>query len=704
MTQHYIAKHPLESLQPQEILQVRHVVIEQGMKRHGVDPATTLFISMDLIDPSKEFILSYISSKPFDRRVIVVLVERTSVATYEVIVSLTNDKLVDWTQRYGVHPLIPLEEFSECDRIVKLDPNFREAMKKRGLLNPDHWMIEPWTAGYYGDDEEKALRLLKTLVFTRFDDQDNGYAHPIEGLCVVVDLAKMKVVKIIDNHPHVNVPQRKHNYRQDLWLKQDPKNKMRTDLKPLHVIQPEGPSFKVTNGNHVQWQNWSFFVNFTTREGLVLQNIHFHNRPLIFRASIAEMAVPYGDPSPIHSAKNVFDLGEYGMGRLANSLNPNGCDCLGNNNHYFDAVMSTSSGSSFVIDRAICMHEEDHGMLWKHTDWRLNHVDVRRNRRLSINFVATVGNYEYGFFWYFYLDGAIDLEVKHSGIVNTFVLDPTEKSLLKPKEYPNDEFNANNTPDLKSLVHDTIPMSMQHKYATKLNNEGLHAHIHQHIYCARLDMMIDGIKNTVVEVDVVPEENRKINPRGTAFYVREKVLRTEIEACRDMDLQNSRTWKIINSQKRNHTNEPVAYSLHPGNNVKTYSFRDSFLNKRAPWLRHHLWVTPFSPSEYFPSGDYPNQSDSISGGPGIAHWIKQNRNIQDEDVVIWWTFGITHIVRLEDFPVMPVGPLHAFRLQPHGFFNENPVLDVPPSEELKKVNDAKKIKSCEKCNVPKSKL
>jgi primary-amine oxidase len=144
MTQHYIAKHPLESLQPQEILQVRHVVIEQGMKRHGVDPATTLFISMDLIDPSKEFILSYISSKPFDRRVIVVLVERTSVATYEVIVSLTNDKLVDWTQRYGVHPLIPLEEFSECDRIVKLDPNFREAMKKRGLLNPDHWMIEPW--------------------------------------------------------------------------------------------------------------------------------------------------------------------------------------------------------------------------------------------------------------------------------------------------------------------------------------------------------------------------------------------------------------------------------------------------------------------------------------------------------------------------------------------------------------------------------
>ena len=204
--------------------------------------------------------------------------------------------------------------------------------------------------------------------------------------------------------------------------------------------------------------------------------------------------------------------------------------------------MATSTGDVFTIKRVICMHEEDHGMLWKHTDWRLNHVDVRRNRRLSINFVATVGNYEYGFFWYFYLGGAIDLEVKHSGIVNTFAIDPREKGYLSSKvEYGT---NENNTPDLKPLVKDTVPSHMQHKYATKLNNEGLYAHVHQHIYCARLDMMIDGVKNSVVEVDVVKEENRKINPRGTAFYARERLLKTDLEAGRDMHLENSRTWKM----------------------------------------------------------------------------------------------------------------------------------------------------------------
>jgi primary-amine oxidase len=56
-----------------------------------------------------------------------------------------------------------------------------------------------------------------------------------------------------------------------------------------------------------------------------------------------------------------------------------------------------------VIPNAICLHEEDAGLLWKHTDTRLGHVEVRRNRRLVVSMLSTFANYEYGMFWYFYL-------------------------------------------------------------------------------------------------------------------------------------------------------------------------------------------------------------------------------------------------------------------------------------------------------------
>lgn len=90
--------------------------------------------------------------------------------------------------------------------------------------------------------------------------------------------------------------------------------------------------------------------------------------------------------------------------------------------------MPNSRGDVATINNAVCLHEEDYGILWKHTDWRRDEVEVRRSRRSVISFIATVANYEYGFFWYFYQDGTIQYEVKLAGIVNTTVLMPGETS------------------------------------------------------------------------------------------------------------------------------------------------------------------------------------------------------------------------------------------------------------------------------------
>ena len=140
-------------------------------------------------------------------------------------------------------------------------------------------------------------------------------------------------------------------------------------------------------------------------------------RSILHRASISEMVVPYGDPGPIHGWKNAFDAGEWGLGRMANSL-ALGCDCLGEI-HYLDAVIADEHGNPNTTANAICIHEEDHGILWKHVDLLGGRTEVRRSRRLVISSIATVGNYEYGFYWYFYQDGSLELEVKLTGIMST---------------------------------------------------------------------------------------------------------------------------------------------------------------------------------------------------------------------------------------------------------------------------------------------
>ncbi|RNL58689.1 tyramine oxidase, partial [Arthrobacter oryzae] len=226
------------------------------------------------------------------------------------------------------------------------------------------------------------------------EPDDSPYAHPIENFIVIYDLSAGKVVQVQDDQV-IPVPRASGNYL--------PKyvGPSRTDLKPISITQPEGASFQVT-GNHVQWADWTFRVGFTPREGLVLHQLKFRDkgveRPVINRASLSEMVVPYGDTAPVQAKKNAFDSGEYNIGNMANSLTL-GCDCLGEI-QYFDGITADSLGNPLTIENAICMHEEDDSILWKHFDFREGTAETRRSRKLVISFIATVANYEYAFYWH----------------------------------------------------------------------------------------------------------------------------------------------------------------------------------------------------------------------------------------------------------------------------------------------------------------
>lgn len=224
------------------------------------------------------------------------------------MVSLTDDKLISREELPAARPMIHLEEFEAIEEIVKADASFQAACKKRGIESMDLVCVDPWSsAGTWAEQADEAGKhIAHTFAWVRKSPTDNLYAHPIEGVCAVVDISKMEVIRV-DDHGIVPVPDGQVNFDRDF------QEKTRTDLKPIVISQPEGVSFSL-QGAQLTWANWSLVVGFSAREGLILHDVKFAGRPVLYRASIAEMVVPYGTPQGGHYRKNVFDIGEYGVG------------------------------------------------------------------------------------------------------------------------------------------------------------------------------------------------------------------------------------------------------------------------------------------------------------------------------------------------------------------------------------------------------
>jgi primary-amine oxidase len=633
-----LIQHPLEPLTGEEISKAVEIVrLKQSVGAQYRFPCVTLH------EPAKSAVLAFQPGDVIPREAFLILLDTTTGYTYEAIASLTQGTVISWQHIPDVQPNLMADEIAECEQAVKAHPDFQAAIAKRGISDLDLVVVDPWAIGNFGFKTEAGIRLSRCLCYLRSVSQGNFYSRPIDGLVPVVDLNKMEVLQI-ENIGNVPVPPEPGEYSKSFIPK------FRDDIKPLQITQPEGPSFQV-NGHQVCWQKWQFRIGFTPREGVVLYTVGYEDqgrvRPILYRASMSEMVVPYGDPRSQHFRKNAFDLGEHGIGMLSNSLKL-GCDCLGEI-YYFDANLTNSRGDVSVIENAICMHEEDFGILWKHTDWRLDEVEVRRSRRLVVSFIATVDNYEYGFYWYFYQDGTIQYEVKLTGIL------------------------------LCAALADTP------KYGTLVSPE-LNALNHQHFFNMRLDFDLDGRENSVYEVNTEAEPLSPENPYGNGFFATSTLLATEKAAQRIIDPFTARYWKITNPSVSNSLGQPVGFKLIPGDNALPFAHPDAPILKRAGFMTKHLWVTPYQADERYAAGDYPNQH---SGGEGLPKWTQGDRPIANTDVVVWYTFGHHHIPRPEDWPVMPVA-YSGFTLKPVGFFTANPAMDVPPSRQVASCHEIEK--------------
>lgn len=624
---------PLRGLTADEIVATREVLAAAGLVQES-----TRFVYVGVDEPDKADVLAGVA---LPRVIRALLLDQATGAAHDARVSLTESAVLRADEIDGADGQLPIldVEFESISDMLGREDEWHAALAKRGITH-DQVALAPLSAGQYGFEDERGRRVIRVLAFMRQYEQDHCWAHPVDGLCAYVDMVEGRMFRLVD-HKVYDIPAEGGNF-DDPEVQGAPLD----TLKPISITQPEGPSFTVA-GDEVSWANWRFSLAFDAREGLVLRRIRYIDadqggaeRDIIYRASIAEMVVPYGDPSPARFWQNYFDTGEYVFGRYANSL-VLGCDCLGEI-RYFDATLADEFGNARVIPNAICMHEEDYGTLWKHTDIYTGSNEVRRQRRLVISFFTTVGNYDYGFYWYLYLDGTIECEAKLTGVLFTSAYDP----------------------EAGDHASQVAP--------------GLGAPYHQHLFSARLDMMVDGVANAVDEVDAVRLPMGEGNEYGNAFTKRRTRLRTESEGVRDADLSVGRAWHIVNTEKTNRLGQPVAYELLAQGLPTLMADPESVIAQRAGFTRKHLWVTRYAQDERYPAGDLVNQNP---GGDGLPRYTAADRSIDGEDLVVWHTFGPTHFPRVEDWPVMPVD-YAKFTLKPYGFFDRNPTLNVPSSESM----------------------
>ncbi|HXW44893.1 MAG TPA: primary-amine oxidase [Streptosporangiaceae bacterium] len=624
--------HPLDPLSADEIRTVAATLRE----KRGVAAGWRL-ASIELAEPAKDALAGAEASGT--RSAAAVCWNTSDGQAYRAAVSLPGGEITRWEHLPGVQPAITVDEWHECDEMLRQHPRLAEALAARGITDASLVLTDVWAygealvpPGYAG------RRLGWSDVWERGSPDGNPYAHHITGLHPVVDLNRMELLELEDDWAEGGAqrPEVMGEYLPRLIPMP------LREVRPLEVSQPDGASFSL-DGRLLRWQNWQLRLGFNHREGLVLHTVGFTDagrlRPIAHRMSFAEMIVPYRDATPDHYRRTAFDIGEWGLGFMTTSLE-RGCDCLGEI-HYLDAVVHDSRGEPRTIPRAICIHEEDDGILWKHVD-EVTGAEVRRARRLVISFHVTVANYEYLIYWRFYQDGNVECEVRATGVMVTSY------------------FPEGQQPPTGAVV-----------------DRRTYAPYHQHFIVARLDLDVDGQPNTVYACESVPLPVSDENPYGLALVTMQTPLRTESAGRQDYDWATQRGWTVASTRTVNGLGTRPAYRLVPGGSFPPLIDQSSPAFQRAEVIGHTLWVTAYAPQERWPCGEFPNMSLIDHGLPA---WTAQDRPIEDADVVLWHVFGLHHITRPEDWPVMPADRT-SFWLKPWGFFDRNPALDVPPDHE-----------------------
>ncbi|KAK4889427.1 cytochrome c oxidase subunit 1 [Elasticomyces elasticus] len=634
--------HPLDPLTRDEVRTAANILRKQleGPIR---------FKLIDLCEPPKSLIRAYLRNgdienvSPIDRRARVYYHARNSHSLGKALVNITVASVDEYAEHPDAQGPVDWVEFAQVHDACNSHPAVLAEIEKLKLPRGAKVINEPWAYGT--DNESERRRLFQCYMYMALSDdtEANHYSLPLP-LAPIFDAHTLELIALerLPRGAGADVDPVTLPWEPVLPLEYSEKllgsGGIRKDVQPLQIVQPQGPSFRI-DGRKVQWQKWSFHLGWTVREGPVLHDVRYDDRSLFYRVSMSEMTVPYGDPRSPYHRKQAYDLGDSGFGLTSNSLNL-GCDCLGHIS-YFDGVLVTGEGEPMLLKNAVCMHEVDQGIGWKHTNWRNGKSSVVRDRQLVIQCTATVANYEY--ILAFILDQAanIHIEVRATGIVSTM---PISAGVSSP-------------------------------WGTTVA-PGVLAVNHQHLFCVRIDPNLDEGGNSIQYDDCVPVNDVDLDPFGCGFRVDSTAVTKP--GGYDLDVSKSRTFKIINPSRQNSvSHKPVGYKLHALPSQMMIMGSHTFNHKRGIFASRPIWVTKYQDDELWAAGEFTNQSREDTG---LAVWASRDEDVRDTDVVLWHSFGVTHVTRPEDFPVMPSEKM-TISLKPTNFFESNPSNDVPRSAQ-----------------------
>ncbi|CAA0815242.1 Copper amine oxidase family protein [Striga hermonthica] len=290
---------------------------------------------------------------------------------------------------------------------------------------------------------------------------------------------------------------------------------------------------------------------------------------------------------------------------------------------------------------------------WRHSESPITGLEIREVRpkvTLVVRMAASVANYDYIVDWEFQTDGLIRIKVGLSGIL-----------MVKGTPYSNlDQLNQ-----------------QDNLYGTLLS-ENVVGVIHDHYITFHLDMDVDGSDNSFVKVNLQREYTKPgESPRVSYLKAVRNVAKTEKDAQIKLKLYDPSEFHVINPRKKTRVGNPVGYKVVPAGTAASLLDPNDPPQKRGAFTNNQIWVTPYNKTEQWAGGLFTYQS---KGDDTLEVWSNRDREIENKDIVVWYTLGFHHIPCQEDFPIMPTVS-SSFDLKPVNFFERNPILRVPPNVE-----------------------
>jgi primary-amine oxidase len=645
--------HPLDALTPQE-----YWIVYKTLQSEGHLHEKTIFASVLLHEPDKQYVLAWKPGEPIERKADVVLVDEGK--SYAALVDIVAKKSVSFAQLKGEQGPFTSAEEEEVDAEVKKDPRMVEALKKRGLTDLRLITCYVIPGGYLGLPEQKNPedRIAFGGCMNAVDTISGPWDREIGGIFFTADMGTKKVLRI--NDYGVIPPSPTTGIYDGMGGDALP------GTKPIDVTQPVGPSFTIDKGL-VSWQHWRFRFRLDPRQGPVLSMVGLEDqgkiRSVMYEGALSEMYVPYQDPEETWNSHVFLDAGEYFMDTGLGIIKPlvAGIDCP-DYATFFSGFFYKENGMPFERPQLACLFERTKGdPIWRHGD--PNGTFGRPTRELVLRTVATVGNYDYVLDWRFGQDEAITVGVGATGI-------------LEVKPVVDTDVSKGMSANLTDKDAPGGPVEFGHLIAP-----GTDAVDHDHFFSFRLDLDVDGVKNNFMVDKLVPYKiPLSRNPGSSEAYGRHWIWAmkptmpaTEGDAKEDVSLQHPAMWRFASSDKKGPMGYPTSFEIMAGETGVSLLPGDEWPQKRARFSEHQLWVTPYDPDERYAAGKYVTGS---RGTDGLGAWTKKNRSIMDTDIVAWYTVGFHHAPRAEDWPQMPI-MWHEFQIRPYDFFPKNPAMDLP---------------------------